>query len=136
MVVYGVLFGDPSGLALGVNMMVAAIAAVGLTLAIGSAGQLALGQAGFMAIGAYGTAFLMLDKGWNFLVALLTSVLLALVLGTLVGYIALRLRGNYLAMATLAVGSGIYALLLLPVVSAAPTATRRSRSRRSSATTS
>ena len=95
-------------------MMVAAIAAVGLTLAIGSAGQLALGQAGFMAIGAYGTAYLMLDKGWNFLVALLASVLLALVLGMLVGYIALRLRGNYLAMATLAVGSGIYALLVLP----------------------
>ena len=113
-IVYGVLFGDPSGLALGVNMMVAAIAAIGLTLAIGSAGQLALGQAGFMAIGAYGTAYLMLDKGWNFLLALLASVLLALVLGTLVGYIALRLRGNYLAMATLAVGSGIYALLVLP----------------------
>ena len=113
-IVYSVLFGDPSGLALGVNIMVAAIAAVGLTLAIGSAGQLALGQAGFMAIGAYGTAYLMLDKGWNFLLALPASVLLALVVGSLVGYIALRLRGNYLAMATLAVGSGIYALLVLP----------------------
>ena len=66
-ILYSVVFGDPSGLALGVNIMVAAIAAVGLTLAIGSAGQLALGQAGFMAIGAYGTAYLMLDKGWNFL---------------------------------------------------------------------
>ncbi len=113
-VIYASLYGDPSGLAVGVNMMVAAIASIGLTLAIGSAGQLALGQAGFMAIGAYGTAYLMLAKGWNFLLALVVSVLLALVLGALVGYIALRLRGHYLAMATLAVGSGIYALLQLP----------------------
>jgi branched-chain amino acid transport system permease protein len=111
---YAILHGDPSGLAVGVNMMVAGIASIGLSLAIGSAGQLALGQAGFMAIGAYGTAYLMLGKGWGFLTAFVVSVLIALVLGALVGYIALRLRGNYLAMATLAVGSAIYALLRLP----------------------
>jgi branched-chain amino acid transport system permease protein len=56
----------------------------------------------------------MLGKGWGFLVAFVVSVLLSLVLGAAVGYIALRLRGNYLAMATLAVGSAIYALLRLP----------------------
>lgn len=112
--VYAALRGDPSGLAVGVNMMVAGIAAIGLTLAIGSAGQLALGQAGFMAIGAYGTAYLMLGRGWGFLLAFVVSVALCLVVGTAVGYIALRLKGNYLAMATLAVGSAIYALLRLP----------------------
>lgn len=114
LVLYTIVNGDPAGLALGVNIIVAAIAAVGLTLAIGSAGQLALGQAGFMAIGSYGTAYLMLAHGWNFLIAVPVSVLLSLLVGMVVGYIALRLRGNYLAMATLAVGSGIYALLVLP----------------------
>lgn len=111
---YGVVDPSPAGLALGVNIAVAAIACVGLTLTIGTAGQLALGQAGFMAIGAYGTAYLMKDHGWPFLLAVLVSLVVTGLVGALVGYIALRLRGNYLAMATLAVGSAIYALLVLP----------------------
>lgn len=111
---YAYVGATPYHLAVGVNIGVAAIAAIGLTLAIGGAGQLALGQAGFMAIGSYGTAYLMHADRVTFLLAVPISVLAALVVGTLVGYIALRLRGNYLAMATLAVGSGIYALLSLP----------------------
>jgi branched-chain amino acid transport system permease protein len=112
--VYGLVKGDPASLALGVNITVLAIAAVGLTLTIGTAGQLALGQAGFMAIGAYGTAWLMKDRGWPFLGALVASLVATVVVGALVGYIALRLKGNYLAMATLAVGGAIYALLVVP----------------------
>ena len=111
---YGIVYSDPAGLALGVNIAVLGIAAVGLTLTIGTAGQLALGQAGFMAIGAYGTAYLMKDHEWPFLLAVLASLVATVVVGALVGYIALRLKGNYLAMATLAVGGAIYALLVLP----------------------
>jgi branched-chain amino acid transport system permease protein len=111
---YGYVRSSEYGLAQGVNICVAAIAAVGLTLTIGGAGQLALGQAGFMAIGGYGTAYLMKAEHVTFVLAVLTSCALALIVGALVGYIALRLRGNYLAMATLAVGSGIYALLNVP----------------------
>lgn len=115
-VLVGFAFTNPGAtdLALGVNIGVAAIAAVGLTLTIGGAGQLALGQAGFMAIGAYGTAYLMRDREMAFLPALVLGVVMALVVGVLVGYIALRLRGHYLAMATLAVGTGIHAFLMLP----------------------
>lgn len=109
---YAFVQDTPYQLALGVNIGIAAIAAVGLTLTIGGAGQLALGQAGFMAVGGYGGAYLMKDQGMPFLAAVGLSVALAAVVGALVGYIALRLRGNYLAMATLAVGSGIYAVLL------------------------
>ena len=101
-------------LALGVNIGVAAIAAVGLTLTIGGAGQFSLGQAGFMAIGGYGTAYLMLDREMAFLPALSLAVPLALVVGVLVGYVALRLHGHYLAMATLAVGTAIYGFLMRP----------------------
>ncbi len=111
---YGLVYPSVAGLAVGVNIAVAAIACVGLTLTIGTAGQLALGQAGFMAIGAYGTAYLMKDRGMPFPVALVASLIVTVAVGTLVGYIALRLRGNYLAMATLAVGSAIYAVLVLP----------------------
>ncbi|WP_141578386.1 branched-chain amino acid ABC transporter permease [Actinomadura sp. WMMA1423] len=116
MLLIGFAFTNPGAtdLALGVNIGVAAIAAVGLTLTIGGAGQLALGQAGFMAVGAYGTAYLMRDREMPFLPALVLGVVGALLLGALVGYIALRLRGNYLAMATLAVGTGIHAFLMLP----------------------
>ncbi|GAA0542731.1 branched-chain amino acid ABC transporter permease [Actinomadura livida] len=115
-ILLGYAFTNPgtTDLALGVNIGVAAIAAVGLTLTIGGAGQLALGQAGFMAIGAYGTSYLMLDREMAFLPALFLGVVLALVVGVLVGYIALRLHGHYLAMATLAVGTGIHAFLMLP----------------------
>ncbi|TDC66226.1 branched-chain amino acid ABC transporter permease [Actinomadura sp. GC306] len=115
-ILIGFAFANPgvTNLALGVNIGVAAIAAVGLTLTIGGAGQLALGQAGFMAIGAYGTSYLMLDREMAFLPALILGVVLALVVGVLVGYIALRLSGHYLAMATLAVGTAIHAFLMLP----------------------
>lgn len=102
---------SPFQLAVGVNILVAAIAAVGLTLTIGGAGQLALGQAGFMAVGSYATAYLMKQHNIGFIQSVLFGVGLSFVLGASVGYIALRLRGNYLAMATLAVGSGIFALL-------------------------
>ncbi len=111
---YGLIYSDPAGLALGVNIVIASIAAVGLTLTIGTAGQLALGQAGFMAIGAYGTAYLMKEYGFPFIAAIAASLLITGMVGALVGYIALRLKGNYLAMATLAVGSAIFALLVVP----------------------
>ncbi len=111
---FGFVEKTPAGLALGVNITLAAISAVGLTLIIGGAGQLSLGQAGFMGIGAYGTADLMATRGWPFVLAVAASVLAALLVGLMVGYIALRLQGNYLAMATLALGAGIFALLLLP----------------------
>lgn len=104
----------PSALALGLNIAIAAIASVGLTLAIGGAGQLALGQAGFIAIGAYGTAYAMKADHLPFLAGVAVSIVGAMLAGALVGYIALRLSDNYLAMATLAVGAAIYGLLELP----------------------
>lgn len=114
LVAFAFILPSATDLALGVNIGVAAIAAVGLTLTIGGAGQLALGQAGFMAIGAYGTAYLMLDREMAFLPALALGVALAVVIGVLVGYVALRLRGHYLAMATLAVGTAIHGFLMRP----------------------
>lgn len=68
-----------------------------------STGQLNLGSAGFMAVGAY-TAATASVNGLPIAVALLLGVILAAMVGVLVGFPALRVRGIYLAMATFAFG--------------------------------
>jgi len=88
-----------------------AIAALGLTLVVGRAGQLALGQAGFMAVGAYVVAYGTTKLSIPFLLAVLIGIAISAGFGIIVGYIALRLRGNYLGMATLAFGAIIDGLL-------------------------
>ncbi|HEY7678809.1 MAG TPA: branched-chain amino acid ABC transporter permease [Candidatus Methylomirabilis sp.] len=67
-------------------------------------GQLSLGNAGFMAVGAYAASLLTVQQGWPLTPALLAGALLAGALGVLVGFPALRLRGIYLAIATLGFG--------------------------------
>ena len=67
-------------------------------------GQLSLGNAGFMAVGAYAASLLTVQRGWPLTPALLAGALLAGALGVLVGLPALRLRGIYLAIATLGFG--------------------------------
>ncbi len=87
------------------------IAAVGLNVLVGFTGQISLGQAGFVAIGAY-TAGLLLTKGgapvW---VALLGGGTLAGGFGWALGYPALRLKGPYLAIATLGFGVAVHQVL-------------------------
>ena len=77
------------------------IAAVGLNLTLGFAGQMSLAHAAFVGIGAYCTA--LLDAhGIPFPVSLLIAALLAYGVGWCVGYPALRVQGHYLAFVTLA----------------------------------
>ena len=71
---------------------------------LGLSGQMSLGQAGFYAIGAYGSALLTAKLGWPIAAGMLAGISLAGVAGCLVGLVALRTRGLYLAMATLAFG--------------------------------
>lgn len=81
-----------------------AIVCVGLNLLIGYAGQISLGHAGFLALGGYGSAILAARYGWPPLAALAVSTVAVALLAYLVGRPILRLRGHYLAMATLALG--------------------------------
>jgi len=81
-----------------------AIAVTGLNLLLGLSGQMSLGQAGFYALGAYGSALTSLKLGWPVPLSIVFGVLIAAVVGGLVGVFALRTRGLYLAMTTLAVG--------------------------------
>ncbi len=81
-----------------------AIVCVGLNLLIGYAGQISLGHAGFFALGGYGSAILAARYGWPPLAALPASIAAVALLAWLVGRPILRLRGHYLAMATLGLG--------------------------------
>lgn len=80
-----------------------AIAGTGLTVLMGWTGQVALAHAGLFGVGAYGTVYLA-GHGWPWLLAAIASSLVGAGLGVLVGLPAVRLRGFYLAIATLAFG--------------------------------
>ncbi len=86
------------------EMAIAIIGALGLNLLVGYTGQISLGHGAFLAIGAYSTALMTGKLGLPFLVSLPLSGLMAAGLGMIVGIPALRLKGLYLALGTLAFG--------------------------------
>ena len=87
-----------------VYAVVYAIAAIGLSLLMGLAGQVSLGHAAFFAVGAYTQAILVTRTALPGLLAALVAVALAMLAALLVGVPLLRLRGHYLALATLGLG--------------------------------
>ena len=80
--------------------LIAAVAVVGLVFAFGYAGLVHLGQAGFVGIGAYGVAVLTTRAQWPVWTAAPVAMLLAGGVALLIGAPLLRLRGHYLALAT------------------------------------
>ena len=88
------------------------IMAVSLNLITGFTGQFSLGHAGFMAVGAYWSAVMTVKWGVFFPVSILCGSLLAAVLGVLIGLPTLRLKGDYLAIATLGFSEVIRVILL------------------------
>ena len=78
------------------------IAVLGLHLVFGLCGQVSLGQGGFIAVGAYGTAILMGQFGISYWLALPLATLMTAVVALAFGLPSLRVKGIYLAMATLA----------------------------------
>ncbi len=114
-----------------------AISALGLNLINGFAGQFSLGQAGFMAIGGYVTAILSLDattktmlysldpiQPWllhvelPFIIALIAAGCVAAIFAFLIGFPVLRLRGDYLAIASLG-----FAEIIRVIITKMPTIT-------------
>lgn len=94
-----------------VPLCVYAILAVSLNLVVGISGELSLGHAGFMCVGAFSSAFfskcmaeVIPAAGVRFFLAILIGALAAAVFGILIGIPVLRLRGDYLAIVTLAFG--------------------------------
>src|SRR3954451_15734898 len=85
---------------IGINIILAA----SLHLIIGITGQFSIGHAGFLAVGAYASAIMTMKLSLPFPVALLVGGLAAAVAGLIIGIPTLRLRGDYLAIATLGFG--------------------------------
>jgi branched-chain amino acid transport system permease protein len=79
-----------------------ALVALGLQLNVGFTGIVNFGAAGFMAVGAYTMAILTIDTGISFWLALPLSILVTMAFGLIVGLPSLRLRTDYLAIATVA----------------------------------
>jgi branched-chain amino acid transport system permease protein len=86
-------------------------ALAGLTVLTGLNGQISLGHGALMAIGAYTVALLVGRSGWPLAPALAASVVVTACAGVLVGAVAARLRGPYLAGATLALAVGLPGLV-------------------------
>lgn len=83
-------------------MLVYTIVAVGLNIVMGYAGQISVASGAFMGVGAYLTTLLMANLGLHLLPSLAVAMALTAMIGFLVGIPALRIRGHYLALATLA----------------------------------
>jgi branched-chain amino acid transport system permease protein len=78
------------------------IGAIGLNILVGYTGQISLGQGGFLAVGAYSAGVVATKSDLSPLVGVLVAVLVTAVVGAFFGLPALRLKGLYLAIATLA----------------------------------
>ncbi|WP_019173736.1 branched-chain amino acid ABC transporter permease [Pseudaminobacter salicylatoxidans] len=92
------------------SWLIFSIAAMGLNLTLGYAGQISLAQASFMAIGAYTTALLTL-AGWHWVLAMPLGLILCFAVGLLLGYPALRVKGHFLAFVTLAFNTLVFLIL-------------------------
>jgi len=84
---------------------------IGLNLVLGNTGQISLGQSGFFGIGAYCSAIYCVYFGINVWLSMLLAGFTAAVFGYLVGFASVRLKGHYLAMATL--GFGVIVTIIL-----------------------
>ena len=86
-----------------VFVFIYSVIAVGLMLLVGFTGQFSIGHAAFMGVGAYTEAFLA-ARGWPFPLSMACAMGLSAAVGVVVGLPALRVKGMYLAIATLAFG--------------------------------
>ncbi len=96
---------------LAILVFINASVAITLNLLVGYAGQISLGHAAFFGLGGYGTAILATRHDWPALAALLAGVLLVAAVAFLIARPILRLKGHYLAMATLGLGMIIYLVI-------------------------
>jgi neutral amino acid transport system permease protein len=99
-----VILADATRAALGPTAAIYALAAIGLNIHFGYTGLLNLGQVGFMLVGAYGMAITVAVYGGPLWAGVLVGLACAVVLAILLGIPTLRLRSDYLAIATIAAG--------------------------------
>jgi branched-chain amino acid transport system permease protein len=94
-----------------------AVAVLGLNLVTGYSGQISLGHSAFFGLGAYMSAILVADYGWPYYATLPVVLVGGGVAGFIVGLPALRIRGLYLALVTLALAIAFPSIAKIPQLS-------------------
>lgn len=88
---------------------------IGLSLLMGYAGQISLGHAAFVGIGAYTTGYLTVNMGVTPWISLICGIFAVIIISLFIGIPSLRLKGHYLAMATLGFGAIVHIVLVAAV---------------------
>ena len=94
--------------ALAVNILVFGLYAVGFNLLFGYTGLLSFGHAAFLGVGSYATGMAMVHAGVPWPLAVLVGVASSALVGAVIGFLAIRSRGIYFSMVTLALGQIVY----------------------------
>jgi neutral amino acid transport system permease protein len=101
---WGLILENTLQAALDEDAIIFALAAIGLNIHFGFTGLYNFGQVGFLAVGAYSVAIGVANFGWSLWLAMFVGLLAAVVLALILGVPTLRLRGDYLAIVTIAAG--------------------------------
>jgi branched-chain amino acid transport system permease protein len=94
--------------ALAVNILIFGLFAVGFNLLFGYTGLLSFGHAALFGSGSYGAGIAIVHFGWPWWLAIPAGVTLASLIGLVIGYLAIRSRGIYFSMVTLALAQCVY----------------------------
>ncbi|AEA33975.1 branched-chain amino acid ABC transporter permease [Hippea maritima] len=110
MLLVGVVAKNPFVLNMLSVAAITSIVVIGLNILSGFAGQISLGHAGFVGLGAYISAILSIKFGLSPWISMFITAFIVGLVSLFVAYPTLKLKGHYLAMATLAIGEIIYML--------------------------
>jgi branched-chain amino acid transport system permease protein len=94
--------------ALSVNILIFGLYAVGFNLLFGYTGMLSFGHAAFFGVGGYLAGIAVVHASWPWWAAIVTGVAASCVAGVVIGYLAIRTRGIYFSMVTLALAQIVY----------------------------
>ncbi|GAB3490317.1 branched-chain amino acid ABC transporter permease [Curvibacter fontanus] len=94
--------------ALSVNILIFGLYAVGFNLLFGYTGMLSFGHAAFLGVGSYLAGIAVVHAGWPWWAAILAGVASSCGVGLVIGFLAIRTRGIYFSMVTLALGQIVY----------------------------
>jgi branched-chain amino acid transport system permease protein len=103
--------GSSYAVTVGIFSGINALVAIGLCILMGYAGQVSLGQAGFYGIGAYISSILSVHAGLPIVISAICAMIVAAIAAVILAVPALRLKGHYLAVATLGFGEIIFIIL-------------------------
>lgn len=94
--------------ALSVNILIFGLYAVGFNLLFGYTGMLSFGHAAFLGVGGYLTGIAVVHAAWPWWAAIIVGIAASCLAGLVIGYLAIRTRGIYFSMVTLALAQIVY----------------------------